>query len=151
MRHARRTQGLTLLELTLIVAVIATVAAVIVIATTTWIHGATHARTAANESSAMDSLKAIHKANEQCFARSGKYADSLASLTAAASLDGQLGSGTKSGYAFDYWSDGRNWDVVAEPTTPGVSGKRSFFVDTSGVIRSSEGSVPTSKSPPADS
>jgi len=107
---------------------------------------------ALNESSAFGSLRQIDTACTEYSAKHKGYPSSLAALGSHnhgnvdhqvdVSLDPQLASGTKSGYAFVYKafdtdSDGAfdTYTVLAAPLTPGATGIRYFFTDQTGVIR----------------
>jgi len=105
---------------------------------------------AANESSAVGSLRSIYRAADKYklahptigFLQS--LADLLLSREATRAdwkIDPQLASGQKSGYRFTYVpkksTDGRvdAYVVLADPTSEGLTGTRHFFVDQSGTFR----------------
>ena len=72
------------------------------------------------------------------------YAPSLAAIGRCSLIDPKLASGTKRGYTFRILrADPFTWSATASPRR---SGERYFFVDESGVIRFSMGSMPTSMS-----
>jgi RNA polymerase sigma-70 factor (ECF subfamily) len=64
------------------------------------------------------------------------YAPSLLDLERCGLIDVALGSGRKQG--FDFRIEGASdftWSATADPSVPGVTADRHFFVDESGVIR----------------
>lgn len=70
---------------------------------------------------------------------------SLAELGAAGLIDPVLATGTKLGYAFSVSVTARGWSAWADPLEPGMSSRRHFFADQSGVVRASpERAGPTS-------
>ncbi len=143
MRNSRK--GFSLIELLIVVAIILIIAAIA-------IPNLLRSKMAANEASAVGSLRTI---NTACITYStiyGQYPPTLASLgppgaggsataTTADQIDSVLASGTKSGYVFTYaavaGAGGLNqtYTIVADPSTRGTTGQRGFFTDQSGVIR----------------
>ncbi len=115
------------------------------------------ARRAANEGAAIRSLRTIHAAEQTYQATSGRgrYGN-LSDLQRDSLISSDLASGTKSGYRFklEVIPSGRNglseFEVVAIPTDYGSTGRRSFFIDNTGVIRGedSHGLDATSSAPP---
>ncbi len=98
------------------------------------------ARQAANEGSAISSMKTI--ANAQVNFATAKYrCGELAELGASGMIDAVLAKGTKSGYIFVVAKTVRGCEILAKPTaTKGVSstGSRSFFFSTEeGILRAS--------------
>lgn len=137
------------------------------------------ARIAANESSAIASLRQIDSAAEAYSATyHNGYPLSLANLSGtgaqdcdhAGLIDGVLASGFRNGYVFIYQpAGGDNADnastkippgcsaagatgfvVTAEPSRHGSTGDRSFYMDQTGVIRYEQSGVPTADSPPVE-
>lgn len=140
-------RGFTLIELMIVIAIIAIIAAIA-------IPNLLDARKAANEASAIASLRAIHSAQniyrEQDKDGNGTldYATNLTLLTNAALVDEQLGSGTKQGYLFNYTDPSTmfTWSYVAAPDELGDSGDRAFFINHTGVLRYTINAI----EPPAD-
>jgi type II secretory pathway pseudopilin PulG len=124
-------------------------------------------RIAANESSAVGSIRTVNTAEvtyASTYPKAG-FSTSLEALggptpctessTAACLIDSVLASGQKSGYRFTYEVQDANGDgtndaylVQALPVTPGTTGMRSFCSDETGVIRSTTSETCTRESPP---
>jgi len=148
--------GFSLIELLIVVAIILIIAAIA-------IPNLLRSRMAANEASAVGSLRTI---NTACVTYSTTYQSvgypaSLAALGPAATatstsadlVDSVLSAGTKSGYTFTYTQDTTNtpstgYTVQGEPQTRGTTGQRGFFTDQSGVIRYNTAAAATSASSP---
>jgi type IV pilus assembly protein PilA len=120
-------------------------------------------RMAANEASAVGSLRII---NTACLTYATTYGTGFprklsnlgtsgaASPTAAGLIDNVLASGTKSGYTFTYRAvmeiggQTPTYTIQANPITPGETGQRYFFADQSGVIRMNMSRPATRDDPP---
>ncbi|MBI4585163.1 MAG: prepilin-type N-terminal cleavage/methylation domain-containing protein [Planctomycetes bacterium] len=136
----KRNSGFTLIELMIVVAIIAIIAAIA-------IPSLLNARKAGNEASAISSLRTLTTVNEQYRTRFQSYASGLGVLNTEGYIDNVLSSGTKSGYGFAYTLASVNtWNCTADPSTPGTTGDRYFFVDQSGVIRFSSTGTATATS-----
>jgi type IV pilus assembly protein PilA len=113
---------------------------------------------AANEASAVGSLRTINTASVAYSTTYGNYPQALTNLQSGSSvssttadlIDSVLASGTKSGYVFAYGSASpfQQYTLTAAPSTPGVTGQRYFFTDQSGVIRADTAAAATSASTP---
>jgi len=125
-----RNKGFSLIELLIVVAVIAIIGAVTV-------PNLLRARAAANEGSAISSVRAIISAQSTFVATvgSGAYAVNLGSLQTVGLIDQALGSGSKDGYNFASTGTGITFTITATPVTQDVTGTRGFFADQTGVIR----------------
>ena len=106
------------------------------------------ARRAANEASAIHTLKTISSAEFAYQSSLAKFG-TLEELAANGLIDKNLASGNKNGYRFEVTLDSSNpeaFEVTGVPVTYGSSGTRSFYVDESFVIRAGDNSGgPSSK------
>ncbi len=132
-------KGFTLVEIMIVVAIIALLAAIA-------IPNLLRARMAAGESAAIAALKTVASAAHTFRAANVAYPTTLGALCFDAAvtnctgtnppyIDSVLGGGTKQGYTFNLTGDASGFTANANPVTPGTTGNRYFFVDTSGVIR----------------
>jgi len=150
-----RQKGFSLIELLIVVAIILIIAAIA-------IPNFLRSKIAANQSSAVGSLRSL---NTACVAYStsyGQFPGSLASLgpvtsggaptsTSADLIDAVLVSGIKSGYTFTYTpgTSNQSYSITASPIAQGSSGQNMYYTDQSNIIRvDTSGSSATDTSTP---
>lgn len=132
----------TLVEMMIAIAIIATLAAIAIPIFLT-------SRINANEASAIVSCRTIQVACQSYYTNSNPhtYPASLEEMAAPNSdppyLDSVLAvNKQKQGYSFTYsFLDSENFEVNADPTTPGRTGNRYFFTDETGIVRAKTGGM----------
>ncbi len=150
----RKQKGFSLIELLIVVAIILIIAAIA-------IPNLLRARIAANESSAVASIRTVNTAQisyNSAYPTVG-FAGSLGLLAgtctgavlptsaAACLIDSQLASGQKSGYTFAASASGSpilsNYAAWANPQTQNTTGVRSFCSASDAVVRYTSASLAT--------
>jgi prepilin-type N-terminal cleavage/methylation domain-containing protein len=146
-------KGFSLIELLIVVAIILIIAAIA-------IPNLLRSKMAANEASAVGSLRTINTSSVAYSTTYGNYPPALTNLgpasggtatsTTADLIDSVLAGGTKSGYVFTYTAGTNNqsYSVTAAPVTQNVTGQRYFYTDQSGVIRADTAGAASSASTP---
>ena len=156
----RKQKGFSLIELLIVVAIILIIAAIA-------IPNLMRSKMAANEASAVSSMRSINTAQvayNATFPEVG-YATTLTVLgppsgspscvstsdstsTTACLLDSVLSLGTKAGYSFNVTAGSAtpnpNYQSLGDPIAPGTSGQRHFFSDATGVIRQNQSATASS-------
>jgi len=122
-------------------------------------------RKAANETSTVGTLRAVNTACATYASTYGQFPPTLIALgppregvvsaNAADQIDEKTASGTNKAYTFLYEARDTNHDgsldaytLLAFPKKPGSSGRRYFFTDQTGLIRSNELGPANANSPP---
>ena len=134
-------KGFSLIELLIVVAIILIIAAIA-------IPNLLRSKIAANQASAVGSLRTL---NTSCIAYSTSYGQfpaaltnlgpiasgGTASSTSADLIDSVLAAGSKSGYTFKFTAGSANqsYTITATPITAATTGQNMYFTDQSGVIR----------------
>ena len=142
MKNLQKKQGFTLIELMIVVAIIAIIAAIA-------IPNLLRSRIQSNESAAIGNLRTILGAQTAFQAANFTYATAWDELTTATPpfLDGAW-DGSKNGYDFVLGGSATNFSCTATPTEADITGHRGFFTDSSGVIRADDSGAATVDSTP---
>jgi prepilin-type N-terminal cleavage/methylation domain-containing protein len=142
-KHAKKNKGFSLIELLIVVAIILIIAAIA-------IPNLLRSRIAANEASAVGSLRTINTAEVTYnttypsvgfagLTAMGPASGGTATSAAAGLIDANLAGGQKSGYNFTVTAGSgtpvASYESTAAPVTPGTTGQRYFCSDSSGVIQ----------------
>jgi type IV pilus assembly protein PilA len=147
-------KGFSLIELLIVVAIILIIAAIA-------IPNLLRARIAANQASAVSSLRTMNTACITYDTNYNAYPTSLTNLapvatgttptsTSADLLDAVLTTTPfqKSGYTFTFAGTGTSYTINADPMTLNQTGVNSYFTDQSGVIKYNVGAAATATSSP---
>ncbi len=147
-------KGFSLIELLIVVAIILIIAAIA-------IPNLLRARIAANEASAVSSLRTMNTACITYNTSFNAYPTALTNLapvasgttptsTAADLLDATLTTSPfqKSGYTFTFAGTGTTYSINADPMTANQTGVRHFYTDQTGVIHQNQTATATSSSSP---
>jgi type IV pilus assembly protein PilA len=156
MKYGKHQSGFSLIELLIVVSIILIIVAIA-------IPNLLKSKIAANEASAVGSLRTV---NAACITYSSTWGTGFplalsrlgpgkpATAAAADLIDKVLAAGTKSGYILIYVSAAPKggtigtYTVNANPLKPNITGGRYFLTDQTGVIRYNIGSAATPASKP---
>jgi prepilin-type N-terminal cleavage/methylation domain-containing protein len=151
----RKQKGFSLIELLIVVAIILIIAAIA-------IPNLLRSRIAANEASAVGSVRTINTAEityastypANGFGTLPRLGGAGGSATGAGLIDEVLASGSKSGYVFTVTTGGATsggpattYTVTGDPQNS-QTGQRHFFSDQSGVIRYNQSATATASDSP---
>jgi type IV pilus assembly protein PilA len=146
----RKQKGFSLIELLIVVAIILIIAAIA-------IPNLLRARIAANEASAVASVRTLNTAQisyNSAYPTVG-FAAALTNLGGTGAqctppttangclIDSQLASGTKSGYSFVMAGSSSSYSAVATPLTANQTGVRNFCSIADAVVRYSSAAITT--------
>jgi prepilin-type N-terminal cleavage/methylation domain-containing protein len=141
----KKKQGFTLIELMIVVAIIAIIAAIA-------IPNLLRSRMNANESAAIKTLKTILDAQGSYFSREGSMSPDYVTMTAATPpyLNGTWdGAVPRGGYLYPMTvPDAYSFTCEANPEIVDKSGSRAFFLDTGGNIHEIDGAGPAGDAVP---
>ncbi|MGH9351524.1 MAG: prepilin-type N-terminal cleavage/methylation domain-containing protein [Terriglobia bacterium] len=154
----RTAKGFSLIELLIVVAIILIIAAIA-------IPNLLRSRIAANQASAVGSLKAINTSEVAYLTTYNTgYSSTLSDLgpgaspptaTSAGLLDSTLAGGTKAGYKLAYTSSTASgatqitgYTVTASPQSVGQTGQNYYFTDESDVVRFNTAAVASASDSP---
>ena len=154
----QRTRGFSLIELLIVVAIILIIAAIA-------IPNLLKSKMAANQASAVASLRTLNTSEitysatynvgfTSSLAQLGPPASGSATSAAAGMIDSVLAAGTKSGYSFIYAASAAvngvtsNYTINANPITPGTTGQNYYYTDATTVIRQNNSASATASDSP---
>jgi prepilin-type N-terminal cleavage/methylation domain-containing protein len=140
-------RGFTLVEIMVVVAIVMTLATLVV-------SSVLRARHNANEMGAVAACKTIVTACQTFYANMlphtypADLSDLIPPVSVPPYIDNVLASGTKQGYRFTYaFLDTESFTLNVDPIVPGKTGTRHFFANESGVIRANRAGEASANDP----
>lgn len=135
-------RGFTLVEVMIVVAIIALLAAIA-------IPNVLRGRATANESAAVGNVRALISAHEMYRSVNNQYPTTAGWTTAMVNATPPFAPSpfttmpqTVQGYTFTFTGiDANSYNLTAAPSTVGTTGTRSFYTDQNGVIRHCTGNA----------
>ncbi len=129
-------KGFTIVELMVAVGIVMVLALLVI--PNVW-----RARVNSNESAAVSNLRSLNGALQLYYINNNTFPRILNTLIAPNSdpayIETELASGTKTGYTFSYVrTDASHFYINANPQSAGRTGNRYFYIDETGVVRSSQ-------------
>jgi len=154
----KESQGFSLIELLIVVAIILIIAAIA-------IPNLLKSKMAANQASAVASLRTLNTSEitysatynvgfTSSLAQLGPPASGSATSATSGMIDSVLAAGTKSGYSFIYAASAAvngvtsNYTINANPITPGTTGQNYYYTDATNVIRQNNSASATASDSP---
>lgn len=146
----QKEKAFTLIEIMVVVAIVATLAALAV-------SSMLRSRMNANEVAAIAGCRNISTGNQNFYGNSNPhtYPSALTDLTSPTSnpayIDSVLATGTRQGYIYSHvLVDAEHFRLNADPVNSGTTGTRHFFVDQTGVLRANATVAATASDPPVE-
>lgn len=150
-QRSNRRRGFSLIELLIVIAIILVIVTIAVPQYNKY-------QMAARETAVLDELGTIYGAQISYYSTFGKYASNLSDLgpptggtegpQGAGLISKTLADGSHNGYKFTLAGNGSAFTVTAVPETFGSSGRRTFFMDQTKIIRQNWSAEPATANSP---